>query len=184
MSYREENSIVINGYTYDFTWVDDMGWWRAESQAWWGNDNNSDHNLTQTVYISGAYNHHNCDTLTGTYYVTGYHPENKWVLLADSASSSGYIGYISESDMPSARIIVELYSNGATFGKFKGEQISGLSSETNVLVDTLFFDKDTLYQDGLDDIQNETWLYLEKDGYRSTGYWTTEDGETLIDQTA
>lgn len=82
------------------------------------------------------------------------------------------------------KLTVNYYSNYATYGTNRGEALS-VSANTNVLVHTQDFYYDNAAGTGLSDAQNVDYLYLDRMGYTSTGYWgTATEGGTLVDEKA
>lgn len=79
-------------------------------------------------------------------------------------------------------LTVDYYSNYADYGTYQGDPLD-VSSTSNVLVYSKTYYYDDAYEDGLNDIQNENYLYLSRTGYFSTGQWgTTSSGGILVDE--
>ena len=73
-------------------------------------------------------------------------------------------------------LTVNYYSGGATRGTLYEEEIQDLTALLGVS-EFKYFEEES---NGLWDVQWETWLYLEKQNYKPTGYWLY--GEQRIDQ--
>lgn len=91
--------------------------------------------------------------------------------IVDSTSNHTLYAHWSENILT-----VNYYSGGATYGTLYEEEIVDLTA----LLGTSEFKYATEESNGLWDIQWETWLYLEKQNYKPTGYWLY--GEKRIDQ--
>lgn len=80
-------------------------------------------------------------------------------------------------------LTINHYSNGADYCTYKGVEIS-VSADQNVIVATEMYKyDDSPYTDGLDNVENTSWLYLSKTNHKPTGYWGTETtGGTLVNQ--
>lgn len=80
------------------------------------------------------------------------------------------------------KLTVNYYSNYATAGKLENTPLS-VNKDSNVRVYTNEYTYDKEDVNGLPDVQNNDYLYLERDGYVSTGYWGTAlNGGDLVHQ--
>lgn len=77
-------------------------------------------------------------------------------------------------------LIVNYYSNYADYCTLKGKSVS-VSSSSNVRVHTSTHLYSDAQSNGLEDIQNESNLYMTRTGYTTTSKWgTSVDGGTLV----
>ena len=80
------------------------------------------------------------------------------------------------------KLTVNYYSNYATYATLEGVSKS-VSASSNVLVVSQDFYYDDAASNGLADVQNPNYLYMERVGYTPTGYWGTyTNGGTTVNQ--
>ena len=111
---------------------------------------------------------------------TGSNGDTAQKTVSIAKGSTGNKTYTAQWD--EHKLTVNYYSNKADYGTFQGNSLN-VSSNTNILIHSQEFLYDNKYDNGLSDVQNASYLYLSRTGYKPTGYWgTSENGGALVDQ--
>jgi uncharacterized repeat protein (TIGR02543 family) len=80
-------------------------------------------------------------------------------------------------------LTLHYFSNFANYGKFKGNVIENISSDTNIEVAEANFLYSKAYSSGLNNAQNENSLHLSRTGYAPTGDWSNSiNGDIIVNQ--
>ena len=110
---------------------------------------------------------------------TGSNGDTAQKTVSISKSSTGDKSYTAQWE--EHKLTVNYYSNKADYGTFEGNALN-VSASTNVLVYSQEFLYDNKYDNGLSDVQNKSYLYLSRIGYKPTGYWKVVDNEISVNQ--